>query len=647
MIALDLAYRRVSQPLVAVRRLTDRLVRAKPPPLALGIVAGALFVVVETLLVYALGRIASRDALAVIFLLGVLVVSWIWGLWLAVAVTVTSAATYNVLYVPPVRNLDVSETRDWVEFAVFLFVSVLAGSMARLARARAIELAERRQEADLLADGARLMLGADDLRSVLPEASRRLARALQLPFAAIELHSVPSDEPRLAFPLRCGARTCTLRVPADLPEPILRRLRERVTPGLEKLLVAATDREAIGNSLRASRDELRGLATEQASLRQVAVLVARGMPPADVVTAVAAETASLLDADATMLMREENPGTITVIAEHSQPGNEPLLGRRLTVAGGVTELVLRSSDPARVDSYDNRRGALADLARTKGFHSSVAAPITVDGRVWGALAALWAQHEPPPPDAEERLAQFTELVATAVANTESRRELTASRARIVVAADEARRSIERNLHDGVQQRLVSLGLELRAAEASVPADLGELKARLSRTSEGLATALDDLQKISRGLHPAILSQGGLMSALKTLARRSPVPVTVSPGPKRRLPDCVEAAAYYVVSEALTNAAKHAHASSTDVDVNITVDHATGREVLVVSVRDDGAGGADPALGSGLVGLTDRVEALGGHLRISSPAGRGTSLFATLPTDIDSQRLHAAPPVSDE
>jgi signal transduction histidine kinase len=616
-------------------RLAAWLVRQKPPPLALGITVGVLFVVVETLLVYPLARIASLNTLVVIFLLGVLVISTMWGLWLAVAVTVVSAAAYNIFYVPPVRHLDVQDTREWVELAVFVVVAVLASSVAQLARVRAVEAVERRQEADLLAGLSRLMLSADDLRSVLPEASRRLARALQLPFAAIELDSVPGDDRRVAFPLRYRFRTGSLIVPADLPEPILRRLRERVVPPLETLLGAASEREATG-------DCLRELATEQANLRRVAVLVARGVPPSDVVAAVAAQAASLLEADATRLMRYETAGTATVVAEYSKPGIKPLLGRRLTVDGGVTELVLRTSRPARVDSYDHRRGALAELARSESLGSSVGAPIVVEGRVWGALVVLWSRPEPPPPRMEERLAQFTELVATAVANTENREKLNASRARIVLAADEARRSFERDLHDGVQQRLVSLGLELRAAEALVPGELDELKTRLSRTTEGLANTFKDVQEISRGLHPAILSQGGLRSALKTLARRSPVPVTIDPGSKRRLPGCVEVAAYYVVSEALTNAAKHAHASSVDVNVDITVDSETAGEVLVVSVRDDGVGGADPTLGTGLTGLTDRVVALGGHLQISSPAGRGTSLSVTLPTDVDCGRFDTAP-----
>ncbi|GAB3856392.1 hypothetical protein GCM10027610_091120 [Dactylosporangium cerinum] len=235
-----------------------------------------------------------------------------------------------------------------------------------------------------------------------------------------------------------------------------------------------------------------------------------------------------------------------------------------------------------------------------------------------------------PLGAEDRLAQFTELVGTAVANTESRAELNASRARIVVAADAARRRIERDLHDGIQQRLMSLGLELRAAEALVPAELDELRARLSHTTDGLVTAFDDLREISRGIHPAILSQGGLGSALKTLARRCPIPVTIDSGCTGRLPGCVEVAVYYIVSEALTNAAKHAHASAIEVDVNIADDRETEGETLMLSIRDNGVGGADPAQGSGLVGLTDRVEALGGHLRIASPVNRGTSLSVSLP-----------------
>jgi signal transduction histidine kinase len=232
--------------------------------------------------------------------------------------------------------------------------------------------------------------------------------------------------------------------------------------------------------------------------------------------------------------------------------------------------------------------------------------------------------QPLPADAEARLASFTELLATAIANAESRAALTASRARIVAAADDTRRRIERDLHDGTQQRLVSLGLQLRAAQAAVPPELGELEGELSRVAEGLASVSDELREISRGIHPPILSEGGLGPALAALARRSAVPVKLDVRTERRLPERVEAAAYYVVSEALTNAAKHARAAVVDVDVD------ADDSMVRLAIRDDGVGGADLGRGSGLIGLRDRVEALGGRLEVASPAGHGTSLLARIP-----------------
>ncbi|GAA2637160.1 hypothetical protein GCM10010399_82980 [Dactylosporangium fulvum] len=617
-------------------RLGAWLVRPTPPKLVVGVLVCALFLAVETLLVYPLSRLAPREALAVIFLLGVLVVSTVWRLWLAVVMSFVSAFTFNFFPVAPEGRFTVRDSHDWAELAVFLVVAVLASSVGQLARSRAVEALERHREAQIFIGLTRLMLSTDDMSSVLPEASRRLSHALDLPFADLHLGEVAAGAGRVTFPLRYHARVGTLVVPAGLPDPMVRRLEDRVVPALAMVLRAASDREEMSDSLRASRDELRALVTEQQVLRRVAVLVAQGAPPSDVVAAVAAETAWLLDADATRLMRAEVPGTVTVLAEYSKPGMEPLLGKRLKTSGGATELVLNTGRPAHVDSYEVRAGALAELARREGFHASVGAPIVVEGRMWGALVVLWSRHLPPPSDAESRLAQFTELVATAVANTESQGELKASRARIVFAADEARRSFERDLHDGLQQRLVSLGLELRAAEAMVPSDHDELRARLSQTTEGLSAAFQDLQEITRGLHPAILSQGGLGPALKALARRCPIPVTMDPGPKRRLPSCVEVAAYYVVSEALTNVAKHAQSDEAYVDINIAED-GSGHECLTVSIRDDGVGGADPGLGSGLVGLTDRVEALGGQLQLTSPAGYGTTLVATLPVDVDCTR----------
>src|SRR4051794_40247112 len=233
---------------------------------------------------------------------------------------------------------------------------------------------------------------------------------------------------------------------------------------------------------------------------------------------------------------------------------------------------------------------------------------------------------------------FTELVATAIANAESRSELAASRARIVTASDEARRRVERDLHDGVQQRLVSLTLDVRAAQSALPPALTEVRAELSRVCEGLTATLDELREVARGIHPEVLSRRGLGPALKTLARRAPIQVVLDFRVGEELSGGVEVAAYYAVSEMLTNTVKHAQASAISVDVTCL------DGILHVAVRDDGIGGADPARGSGLVGLRDRIEALGGTIFLRSPKGEGTAGEITLPIADDRQagdNLHGA------
>jgi signal transduction histidine kinase len=277
-----------------------------------------------------------------------------------------------------------------------------------------------------------------------------------------------------------------------------------------------------------------------------------------------------------------------------------------------------------MDDFSEARGAIADAVRELGVRWAVGVPIIVDGALWGVMTTGSREAEPVTGGLEDRLAKFTELLATAIANAESRAELDSSRARIVATADATRRRIERDLHDGAQQRLVSLALEVRAVQASVPPDLGELRAELSRVAAGHADVLDELREIAQGIHPAVLADGGLGPALKTLARRSPVPVELDARVEGRLPEPVEVAAFYVVSEALANVAKYACASVVQVAV------ATRDGVLRVSVRDDGLGGADPAIGSGLLGLKDRAEAIGGTISLDSPPGAGTSLFVELP-----------------
>jgi signal transduction histidine kinase len=255
----------------------------------------------------------------------------------------------------------------------------------------------------------------------------------------------------------------------------------------------------------------------------------------------------------------------------------------------------------------------------------VASPIFVDGRLWGTVTVS-RRDEPLPLDAEERLEKFTELVATAIANTENRSELAASRRRIVTASDETRRRIERDLHDGAQQRLVSIALGLRDTGLDVPEELKDLRRRLDWASDEVDGVIDDLRELARGIHPSILLERGLGPALRTLALRSSLPVELDLGPDARFPQPIEIGAYYIVSEALTNAAKHASATR----VRVALEQANGSVRLTIG--DDGIGGADTTRGSGLIGLRDRVEALGGSIDVESAPGSGTSLAVTLPLD---------------
>lgn len=387
---------------------------------------------------------------------------------------------------------------------------------------------------------------------------------------------------------------------------------------------AAAARLVSGGS---DRDQLARLAEEQAALRRVATLVAQATPPGLVFPAVTEQVGRLFGADGTRMLRYDVDGSATVVASWGALGAVFPVGTRVPLEGrNVAALVLRTGGPARVDSFEDAPGPLAVVLRGHGVRSAVGAPIVVEGRVWGTMVALSMGDRSLPPDTESRLADFTDLVGTAIANAQARADLTASRARVVAATDGIRRRIERDLHDGTQQRLVSLTLDLRNALASVPATQPELRAALSRIGDELMAALDDLREISRGIHPAVLSRGGLRPALKALARRSSVPVELDVRVDGRLPEQVEVAAYYVAAEALTNAAKHAQPSAVWLECAVQ----SGR--LWLRVRDDGAGGADPVRGSGLIGLTDRVEALGGTITLASPAGQGTTLEVGLPIE---------------
>ena len=374
-----------------------------------------------------------------------------------------------------------------------------------------------------------------------------------------------------------------------------------------------------------ARGELRGFAEEQAALRRVATLVARAVPPEEVFAAVTAEAGQLLTADLAVLTRYDPDGTEILLGVWDGTGAPPVaVGTRVALgARDVSSLVFQTTRPARIDGYADATGPAAALARELGVRASAGVPINVAGRLWGAMI-MATRSEPLPADTEARLAGFTELAATAVANAQAQAELAASRARIVAVGDAARRRIQRNLHDGAQQRLITLSLGLQEAQAAVPAGADELARRLEGAVTEVADVLAELLEIARGLHPAVLTDSGLRPALRALARRSGVPVSLDVQVKGRLPEPVEVAAYYAVAEALTNIAKYAGASAAEVEA--TADEG----VLQVWVRDDGRGGADFGRGSGLAGLKDRIEALGGQISLHSPPGAGTTLQIALP-----------------
>jgi signal transduction histidine kinase len=394
----------------------------------------------------------------------------------------------------------------------------------------------------------------------------------------------------------------------------------------EERLAAFTELVATAIANAESGEALATLADEQAALRRVATLVAKGAPPAELFSAVATEAGQLLGMAVGLCRYEEN-NTATTVGAHGSAA--------LTVGStwpldesSLMTTVYRTARVARIDDYADLEGPAAEKARESGFGSTVGAPIIVRGSLWGVIVAISTSGEPIGEGAAVRLAKFTELVATAISNAAARDELIASRVRIVAAGDEARRRIERNLHDGTQQRLISLGFAVRAAEAGLPPERDDLRAQLSGVVTGLVEAIEDLQEISRGIHPAILSKGGLASALRALAHRSAIPVDLDIRAEGRIVEPIEVAAYFVASEALANAAKHSQASRIDVLLEQREDS------LLLSIGDDGVGGADAARGSGLVGLIDRVEALGGSIRLTTRPGKGTKITAEFPRELE-------------
>jgi signal transduction histidine kinase len=366
------------------------------------------------------------------------------------------------------------------------------------------------------------------------------------------------------------------------------------------------------------------LAEEQAALRRVATLVASSAQPEQVFQIVAEEAGRLLEARTAATVRFDQDSAVVAGSWSDGEGAGIEVGTLVPYSAPDSPVYRVSHEGGRIDDYADLPGEAARLTQLAGYRSAVMAPITVGGRLWGALSVFSASTNHFPADAQQRLADFTNLVALALESAEAHDQLMASRARIVEASVAERRRLERNLHDGAQQRLVTLAVHLRVAQECLRQDPEAAEALLAGVGEDLKLALEELRELARGLHPAVLSDRGLEPALQSLANRAPFPVEIAGVPPLRLDEGVEAAIYYVVAESLTNAAKHASATEARVEISTT------NGEVVVEIRDNGSGGASMDRGSGLRGLADRIEALGGRLDMKSPCGGGTVVRTTLP-----------------
>jgi signal transduction histidine kinase len=372
-------------------------------------------------------------------------------------------------------------------------------------------------------------------------------------------------------------------------------------------------------------ERLEALLQEQAALRRVATLVARDVPASCVFESVCEEVGSVLGVTTTNLVRFEDDGSATIVGAWAVEGAPfmPLGSVPMPPDGEtVAPRVRRSGRTVRVDDYGDFNDDLAMRLKAVGIRSAVGAPIVVAGRLWGAVIAADARPYHLPANAEMRLSAFAQLITDALANTDAREQLAASRARILRAGDEERRRLGRDLHDGAQQRLVSVVIDLQLAQKRW-ADDGRARELVDDALDHAQAAIDDLRELAAGIHPSVLTDRGLHAALESLAERSPVPVELDAELDERLPLSVETTAYFLVAEALTNVGKYAHASRASVAARVIGDQ------LELEVLDDGVGGADPSAGSGLRGLADRVAAMRGALHVSSPPGRGTRIHARI------------------
>jgi signal transduction histidine kinase len=640
-----------------------------------GLLVGVVLVAAVSGLIQLLDEHVPVMSLLVLYLLAVLPVALVWGSVAAVSVVLISAVAYVLLFLTPAR-IRVDDPQTLLPLVIFLITAVVVGQLAARSQQQARKSARLTEEQAALRRVATLVAQSTPAPEVFEAVIREVGLLCGADLARLERYEEDGTvtgvaawsqvQVRLAVGTRFALEGVSIAAQVrstggpvrvngfvGASGPIAqeaRQLRIRSSVGCPIVVagrlwgvIAASSRSDVPFPVKTeaqiadftelvvttienaqARAEISELLENQAALRRVATLVARGAAAAEVVSAVAAEVGRVLGAAAAVIVRLDPDDLVTVIARTGEHQDRLAEGTRWKVEPPhVLATALATGQPATLNDYGQVPGEFAAEIRGIGVRSAIGIPIIVGGRSWGALA-IATRDVQFPVGTDQHMAAFTELVAIAVADAESAAELAASRARVVNASDEARRKIERDLHDGAQQRLVTLGLELSLLQSSVHPDLNELRSGIGRISEELTEVLDELREMSRGIHPAILSEGGLCPALRALARRSAVPVELDLRTQARFREPVEVAAYYVVSEALTNMTKHADASY----VTVFMEERYGS--MLLTVEDDGVGGADPVRGSGLVGIRDRVEALGGSFEVSSPVGEGTLVQVALP-----------------
>jgi signal transduction histidine kinase len=629
----------------------------------------------------ALGRIDSMVVVAVlgvVYLIAVIAIAWLASIAYAVPVAMAGMLAYDWYYLPPTHPLEFPDSDNLVDLIVNLGVAVLLGQLAAHAGRRA-EAAERargeiadeqaalRRVATLVAHGA----PAQELFAAVAAEAGNLLDVHGIRIGRYEdktelVHvaewSKPGYEPPAydraklegtsvaAEVLRTGrtahidnyediavraafARGVDLKSVVGAPVVVEGRLwgvmiawsgSDPLPSETEGRLTAFAELVATAISNTEARTGIARLADGQAALRRVATLVARAVPTAEVFEAVTREVGLQCDADLARMERFEPDRTVTAIAAWSRIGEPELaVGRPFPLEGeSIAARVLTTGRPARVDSFVGASGPIAREAQALGIRASVGCPIVVGRRMWGVIAASTRREEPFPPNTEARIADFTELVAAAVSNAEARADLVASRVRLLTAGDDARRGVVRDLHDGAQQSLFQAAITLKLVKRALEEDDEAATALAGEALDQVERANAELRELAHGILPAVLAQGGLAAGVTALVSRLHVPVEVDV-PRDRFSPEIEASAYFVVAEALTNVAKHAGAQGANVTARVD------DSLLRVQVRDDGVGGAR-ADGSGLLGLNDRVAALGGRLEIESAPGAGTRIVATLP-----------------